>query len=280
MLHDFGIAAEVFQGFVSPVLEPHGIDVVLVTVVLRGTGRHLLDSVEYPILGPSFAVTRIGETHGLVTDGDGLDVVNVYLDLQSQPIEPLGPSLAPALATLFPIGDAPRVRVPQVALDDVDGLRSVLDLIVRETQFPGLGTRDALVALRRVLLVECARALAARGFLPERRAESRADAAVDVVRAHLERTFTEHHTLSGLAALAHLERTHLSRAFSVRTGETISDFLTRLRVGFAMSQLQLTDRTVAEVANSAGFRDLSHFGRTFRRVTGTSPREYRRGTRP
>lgn len=277
VLQDFGIAAEEFHGYTSPVLQLHGIDVVLLTFVLRGTGRHVLDDTEHGILGPSFAVTRTGERHGLITDGDELDVVNVYLDLDARPIEPLGSELDPALATLFPVGASPRVRLPQVTLDDVPAVRAVLDLLVRETRSPALGTGEALVALRRVLLIECARALAAHGFLPGRRAANRADVAVDTVRAHLDRTFTERQTLAELGVLAHLERTYLSRAFAARMGETISDYLTRLRVGYAMSQLRSTDLGIAEVAGAAGFRDLSHFGRTFRRTTGVSPREYRRG---
>ncbi len=276
VLHDFGIAAEDFTGYSSPVLSLHGLDVVLLTFVLGGTGRHVLHDTEHAILGPSFAVTRTGELHGLITDGDGLDVVNVYLDLDARPIEPLGPELGPALATLFPVGTSPRVRLPQVTLDDVPPVRALLALLVRETRSPGLGTEEALIALRRMLLIECARALAAHGFLPEPRLASRADAATEIVRAHIERTFTEHHTLADLADLAHLERTYLSRAFAARMGETISAYLARLRVGYAMAQLRSTDLAIAEIAVAAGFRDLSHFGRTFRRATGQSPRDYRR----
>jgi AraC-like DNA-binding protein len=34
--------------------------------------------------------------------------------------------------------------------------------------------------------------------------------------------------------------------------------------------------TVAEIAFNAGFRDISHFNRLFKRSTGLAPREFRR----
>jgi transcriptional regulator GlxA family with amidase domain len=37
----------------------------------------------------------------------------------------------------------------------------------------------------------------------------------------------------------------------------------------------MVDRTISEVAISAGFRDLSHFSRAYRERFGNSPREER-----
>ena len=35
-------------------------------------------------------------------------------------------------------------------------------------------------------------------------------------------------------------------------------------------------RTIAEIAFTAGFRDISHFNRLFKRCNGLAPREFRR----
>jgi AraC family transcriptional regulator len=37
-----------------------------------------------------------------------------------------------------------------------------------------------------------------------------------------------------------------------------------------------TDRSVTEIAYDVGFQDLSNFVRTFHRVIGCTPRDYRR----
>src|SRR5215217_1182364 len=78
-LTQFGIAAEPYPGYVNPVLGLHGLDVVLLTFVLRGEGQHVMGDVSYSVNGPSVGITRTGEKHSLVTGESGLDVVNVYL---------------------------------------------------------------------------------------------------------------------------------------------------------------------------------------------------------
>lgn len=40
-LEHFGIAAEPFPSYVNPQLDLHGVDVVLLTFVLSGEGRHV-----------------------------------------------------------------------------------------------------------------------------------------------------------------------------------------------------------------------------------------------
>jgi len=35
-------------------------------------------------------------------------------------------------------------------------------------------------------------------------------------------------------------------------------------------------RKIAEIAFAAGFQDISHFNRLFKRINGTAPREFRR----
>lgn len=275
-LERHGIAAERFPAFVNPVLDLHGVDVVLLTFVLDGTGHHVVDGVDHEIGGPSFAITRSGETHGLVTTDGPLEVVNVYLDIDAHRIRSLEPPLDLAFSALLPTGSA-AVRLPQVALDDLAGVRAVLDQLVRETDDPGAGTGEAMDALRRLLLIHCARAIRAHGFLPERVATGRSRDAIEAVRAHLDRAYVEPHTLASLAAMAHMERTYFSRMFAAHVGVTVTEYLTELRIRYAATQLRSSERPVGEIAAASGFRDLSHFGRMFRRVTGTTPRAFRSG---
>jgi transcriptional regulator GlxA family with amidase domain len=40
------------------------------------------------------------------------------------------------------------------------------------------------------------------------------------------------------------------------------------------------NQTIAEIAFAAGFRDISHFNRLFKRSNGAAPREFRRAMTP
>lgn len=91
----------------------------------------------------------------------------------------------------------------------------------------------------------------------------------------------EHHaepvSLGQLALQAHVSPSHLGFLFRSELKTTFKALLQRLRIERARQlmaedpQLRITD-----IALSAGFTDLSHFEKCFRRVTGASPREYRR----
>jgi YesN/AraC family two-component response regulator len=88
--------------------------------------------------------------------------------------------------------------------------------------------------------------------------------------------FAEPVTLSEVARQAGLSRFHFCRLFHHETGVPFHDYLHDLRV--TQAKTLLTDRylTVTEVAYAVGFNDLSHFDRTFRRMIGRSPSEYRK----
>jgi AraC-like DNA-binding protein len=55
--------------------------------------------------------------------------------------------------------------------------------------------------------------------------------------------------------------------------------LGRIRILKARELLVSDASNITQVALTVGFSDLSHFERSFRRVVGESPREYRRRAR-
>lgn len=74
---------------------------------------------------------------------------------------------------------------------------------------------------------------------------------------------------------------HLHKLFA-RSGESFGQFLLRTRLERGLDAiLRAPERTITEVAMDAGFNDMSHFARSFRRRYGRSPsmarREARRG---
>ncbi len=66
-----------------------------------------------------------------------------------------------------------------------------------------------------------------------------------------------------------------SRFFRKHMRRTFESYVTEVRIGHACRLLIDTGQTVAETAFAAGFNNLANFNRHFRRLKGTSPREYR-----
>ena len=67
---------------------------------------------------------------------------------------------------------------------------------------------------------------------------------------------------------------HLSHVFKKETGYTVINYLTQYRVHKAMELLRDCRRKVYEVAEMVGYRDVTYFGSTFKKLVGMSPSEY------
>lgn len=101
----------------------------------------------------------------------------------------------------------------------------------------------------------------------------RACAARDEIVARPERSLE----LRELARSSSLSPFHLHRVFRAAFGETPALMQRRIRAERAQRLLARRQYCIAEVAHLVGFDNESAFSRSFRAVTGQSPREFRRG---
>ncbi|WP_210520271.1 AraC family transcriptional regulator [Hymenobacter terricola] len=92
---------------------------------------------------------------------------------------------------------------------------------------------------------------------------------------HIEQHYTEPITVQQMADLTFLTVPAFCRYFKRMTGQTLTGLLQEYRISQARLLL-LQGRPVTEVSLATGFNNLSHFNRTFRRLTGQSPSEYRK----
>ncbi len=93
----------------------------------------------------------------------------------------------------------------------------------------------------------------------------------EYVSAHYKETLT----LGQLADLIGMTEVGCSRFFKMRTGKTISEYITEVRLGHASRLLVDTTQSVAEVAYDCGFNNLSNFNRLFHKVRGFTPTQFR-----
>ena len=92
---------------------------------------------------------------------------------------------------------------------------------------------------------------------------------------YLEARLPERVELADLAALAGLSQSHFSRAFKAST--SMAPYRWQLDARIRRAQALLIDPRVSldQVAEATGFADAVHFGRTFRKLTGTTPAAWR-----
>jgi len=92
---------------------------------------------------------------------------------------------------------------------------------------------------------------------------------------HLSANFAERITLEDAATLAKMSLPQFTRLFKSVAGTTFVAYVTHLRLSHSLRLLQETDRTIAEIADSAGFADQSYFDKRFKKSFGQSPRQFR-----
>ncbi|HET9325672.1 MAG TPA: helix-turn-helix domain-containing protein [Candidatus Eisenbacteria bacterium] len=98
------------------------------------------------------------------------------------------------------------------------------------------------------------------------------DAAQHFVRQHHD----ERITMRDAARQVNLSRYHFCKMFRRFTGQTFTEYITRVRLQKAKELLRSSQLRVVEVVDLAGFGSVPQFNSVFRRYVGRSPTAYRR----
>ena len=95
----------------------------------------------------------------------------------------------------------------------------------------------------------------------------------------MERDLAFPWTLELLASHVSVDPSYLSRLFGRQVYRSPMAFLASRRVDRAALQLIQTNRPIQLIGASVGWPDPAHFSRTFRRLYGMSPSDFRRASR-
>jgi AraC-like DNA-binding protein/ligand-binding sensor protein len=98
---------------------------------------------------------------------------------------------------------------------------------------------------------------------------------VQKAREYIEKHKMEPLSLSAVAQAAGASVFHFCKVFRKSTGLKFTDYVARVRLEDARTQLLNPNRRISEVAYDVGFQSLTQFNRMFKRVFGQSPTEFR-----
>lgn len=87
---------------------------------------------------------------------------------------------------------------------------------------------------------------------------------------NIDCTAADIYRLGGFSASAMIEY------FKKYTGKTVNEYLRMLKMDYAKDVLRNTDISLVELSNLLGYSSLSHFSRTFKEITGSTPAAYRK----
>jgi AraC-like DNA-binding protein len=279
-LKEFGFGIERFSAFTSSGGMLHTHDLVELVYVCRGTGLHILGAKEYPAVPGSLAIIHHNQAHGFQTGPEGLDLINLYLDVTRFPLPVMPEGLRNTLPLIIPLHPRFRHNLRNIVYlrfewpEEIERLLLKMQLELKERQ---AGFRESIQHCFTLFLIEACRCYS-EPVPEEADCISRIGSTVrlDQLCRYLDTHFDEPLRLDDLARRTGLQKNYLCRAFKAYTGQTLVNYILQQRLGQAMLLLRQTGCSVMEIALESGFNDLPHFNRIFRREVEMTPREYRR----
>ncbi len=98
---------------------------------------------------------------------------------------------------------------------------------------------------------------------------------VQKAREYIDKHKTQELSLADVAKAAGASVFHFCKVFRKSTGIKFTDYVNRVRLEDARTQLLNPNRRISEVAYDVGFQSLTQFNRMFKRVFGQSPSDFR-----
>ena len=250
-----------------------------INIIIRGKGKHYIDdSLIDAEVGDVFIIPPDVE-HGY-TGGEGFDVYHIivsnsfmqknFVDLQS----------INGFSTLFKVEPIIRGKINNhlhLKLKDMQLKAFEKMLMERKNKRPIFTPENWIVnsSCFLIIVTKLCEAYIENINLP--------NSDVDVNDSYFMRAlsliherFNEKLSIAELAAEAHLSESTFMRRFLSVCKQTPFEYIIERRIEAAKNMLINTNATMIEIAEKVGFYDSSHLCRTFKKISGITPKEYRR----
>lgn len=240
--------------------------------VLEGTGIQIINDVELPYGSDKLFLLFPQDRHGFeISEKTRFAFIRFNESyLRTQPKEWLQ-----KLEYIFHNHD----HLPGCILKTVTDkplVRSLVEALLREQQSPGSSGVEVTQQLLNTVIT-----IAARNIALIQHAEAYHPALplslLGYVHQHIHSP--EALRVEKLAAYFHRSPTYVSQFFKRETGETLQNYVSRYRLALIESRLLYTNARLDDIAAEFGFTDSSHLNKTFKKLKGLSPSQYRRSAR-
>jgi AraC-like DNA-binding protein len=85
-------------------------------------------------------------------------------------------------------------------------------------------------------------------------------------------------TLTAISKIANLTPSSFCRLFKTRTKKHFVEYLNEVRVSNGCKLLMESDLSISEIAYECGYKTVSNFNKLFKKITGVTPKKYRKNS--
>ncbi|MEZ3486053.1 MAG: AraC family transcriptional regulator [Lachnospiraceae bacterium] len=238
----------------GPGIRPH----YLIHAVLKGKGFFRHNGRDYPLTaGDAFLIRPMETTYYEADAGDPWEYMWIGFD---------GTEVTSILSETY------FVNSPVCYIKDIDWMTGIYERISQRM-------REYYTQTDRNALTACGLLLELLGVMGSRPVKSKKDLTqiyLEMAIEYMKNNYSYDIHVSDIAIFIGIDRTYLYRIFMEQEQISPKGYLQQLRIRSASNMLRSTAYSVTEIAYSCGFRDASAFCNQFRRLTGMTPRVFRR----
>ncbi|MGC5773122.1 AraC family transcriptional regulator [Paenibacillus pabuli] len=166
-------------------------------------------------------------------------------------------------------------QIPYVSITDAGQcIEELMVKLYRESSVPGIGSSTMLYTLVSQLVVTTYRQLHQKIH-----DEQGPPTDFEHILHYLDQHISERIRLNDLVRFSGWSEKHLGRMFLRHTGQTFGSYLQHLRIQKSCELLKHSQQKVSLIAEYVGYRDVDSFHAVFKRITGETPRIYRKKSR-
>ncbi len=99
---------------------------------------------------------------------------------------------------------------------------------------------------------------------------------MNLIKDYIDHHYMNHIAENDLCSLLGITPQHLARITRACCGMTPMEYMNHIRIDKARSYLGFTNLNACEIARQCGFENNNYFWRTFKKLTGLTPGEYRK----
>ena len=92
----------------------------------------------------------------------------------------------------------------------------------------------------------------------------------------IDARYTENISLANIAADMHISPNYLSVLLRKHADTTFTDLIIRKRIQLAKKLLRETAKPIQQIVEETGYRDYTHFNKSFKKMVGITPVQYRK----
>ncbi len=230
--------------------------------IVSGSGKQVLNGIEYPICSGSLHFLTPTDFHELIIDTK-LEIIK--FNFKEENVDSF------ILSTLIGLCGNTSINFSG---EEKKIMEALLEISLKHTE---IYKNSAYFSHMIKKLLECIMLdiIERLGVSEHRKGNSAIGNNIQKVLLYIHQHFKESLELGDVAEIVHYSPQHLSKLFHHTMGITFKDYITNLRMNYASQLILNTQMEIAEISSEAGFGTRQNFTKEFKKFYLCSPSEYR-----